>query len=122
MSKRGSGELIRLPLESHVFGVQPVKFGDGPRYTKTFFEPDGVVTLTEKRGDPALQSSSVTLNSVASVVIEANVVTPVPASVTPPKSSATSAFPVFETICNDPFTTVAAPNGVAVPAAMAGLR
>src|SRR6266540_5547552 len=30
---------IRLPLSTSVFGVQPVKVGDGPRYTNAFWVP-----------------------------------------------------------------------------------
>ena len=29
----------RLPVESHVFAVQPVKLGDGPKYTQKYWFP-----------------------------------------------------------------------------------
>jgi hypothetical protein len=55
-TRHGSDVPTRLPLESHVFGVQPVKVGDGPRYTNTFSPP----TWIWNRGDPPPPSSSVT--------------------------------------------------------------
>ena len=60
VGRRRSG----CPTRSRRSCEQPVNDGVGPRYTKTFFSPAGVCTRTWKRGDPALQSSSVTSNSV----------------------------------------------------------
>ena len=94
--------------------------GDGPRYTKTFFSPDGVWTRTWKRGEPPLQSSSVTSNSVESVEMLENVVTPVSAKLAPDASFVEPASPVFETSVRIPPLTVAPPNGVAVAASAAG--
>ena len=94
--------------------------GVGPRYTKTFFSPAGVCTRTWKRGDPALQSSSVTSNSVWSVEMLENVVTPVPAKVAPEASFVVPVSLVSDTSVRIPPLTVAPPNGVAVAANAAG--
>jgi hypothetical protein len=122
VSKRPSVEPIRLPDAIHMFWLQPVKLGAGPRYTNTFFSPEGVWTRTWKRGEPALQSSSVTLNSAESVVMLENVVTPVPVNVAPDASFVAPASPVLETSVRIPPLTVAPPNGVAVAATAAGAR
>src|SRR5436309_13671309 len=84
---------IRLPESTSVFGAQPVKVGDGPRYTDTFFEPK----LIWNRGEPPPQPSSVTLYFVASCVRLENVVTPVPENEMPLASFAVEASERFET-------------------------
>jgi hypothetical protein len=65
------------------------------------------MTRIWNRGDPALQSSSVTLNSVESVVMLANVVTPVSVNVAPEASFVAPASPVLETSVRIPPLTVA---------------
>src|SRR4029453_13262607 len=97
VSNRLSGELIRLPDAIQTPVEQPGKDGAGPGETKTFFPPDGVWTRIWKRGDPCLQSSSVTSNSAESTVMLANVVTPVSENVAPEASFAAPASLVFET-------------------------
>ena len=103
-------------MVSHVSFVQPVNVPAGPNATKTFLPP----TLTWNRGEPAPQSSSVTLNSADSSVIWPNVRPVGTGTVTPLKSSVVEALPVFATSVATPSVTVAPPNVVEPSAANAG--
>ena len=114
------GSWIKLPDEGHVFCEQPLKEGSGPRYTNTFFSPAAVCTQTWNLGDPSVQSSTVTLNSVDRCVMLENVVTPVSPNVALEKSFVVTVSPVFETSVRIPSFTVAPPNGFAVAAKAAG--
>jgi hypothetical protein len=76
---------IRLPLDCQVPSSQPVKLGDGPRYTNTFLPPE---RCRANRGEPPPQPPTVGLKSVLNVDRSANVVPAGSVKVIPLKSFA----------------------------------